>query len=275
MASSLRTALEALRAHHGVRVRRSPLDLSNNLQEKPIAKTSTLNLVRQYVMGVRGQQRSVIILVSRPACTRIAWSLFPSTASVRYRWFPSERNPADEQYHARFRVTSNSRLPRQCFSWLSSTHRVLTATLWIRRWRSSWSEATTRARHRTWPAGRLHQCGERFQTSHDLCHEASASLQGWKRLEPGSSRPPAPRVLVLLVARLPAEHNQESAGSLLLPILRNVHATVGRTGFARLPAPSADQSNSWSCGKVVTNHPSERARAAWQNRRVRDKGQAQ
>ena len=47
-----------------------------------------------------------------------------SNVSVRYRWFPSERNPADEplrrfecslQYSARFRETSNSRLPRQCW----------------------------------------------------------------------------------------------------------------------------------------------------------------
>ena len=60
-----------------------------------------------------------------------------SNASVRYRWFPSVRNSADEpprrfewtsQYHARFRETSNSRLPRQCVFWLSWTHRVLTAS---------------------------------------------------------------------------------------------------------------------------------------------------
>ena len=46
-----------------------------------------------------------------------------SSASVRHRWFPSKRNPADapprrfewsSQYHARFRGTSGSRLPRQC-----------------------------------------------------------------------------------------------------------------------------------------------------------------
>ena len=61
----------------------------------------------------------------------------------------------------------------------------------------------------------------------------------------------------------------KTPGSLLLPALRNVHAAVGRTGAARLPALSADQRNSSSRGKLVATHPSERAGAAWQNRRVR------
>ena len=59
---------------------------------------------------------------------------------------------------------------------------------------------------------------------------AIACLQGCRRLEPGSSRPPVRRVLVLLVAC--------------------------RTSF-------------WSRGQVVTAHPRERARAAWKNKRVR------
>ena len=57
MASTLRTALETPRGHHGARVRSGPLDLSRILQEK-----------HEYVMGMRGQQRSVINFVSRPAC---------------------------------------------------------------------------------------------------------------------------------------------------------------------------------------------------------------
>ena len=48
----------------------------------------------------------------------------------------------------------------------------------------------------------------------------------------------------------------------LLPALRDVHATIGRTGAARLPAPSANLRNFWSRGQVVI----QRARAAWQNR---------
>ena len=60
-----------------------------------------------------------------------------------------------------------------------------------------------------------------------------ACLQGWKRLEPGSSRPPAPRVLVLLVARWLAEHPRAHC-SPLLPVLRNEHAAALR-GFQRLP----------------------------------------
>ena len=51
----------------------------------------------------------------------------------------------------------------------------------------------------------------------------------------------------------------KTPGSPLLPAIRNAHATVRRTCDARLPAPSADQRNSQSRGKVVTSHPSERS----------------
>ena len=37
--------------------------------------------------------------------------------------------------------------------------------------------------------------------------------------------------------------NTETLGSLLLPALRQVHAAAGRTGAARLPAPSVNQRN--------------------------------
>ena len=85
---------------------------------------------------------------------------------------------------------------------------------------------------------------------------AIACLQGWKRLEPGSFRPSAPRVLALLVARWLAEHHQKLFETYMRP--------SGRTSAA-----SANQRNSWSPGQVVTIHPSERAGAARQNRRVR------
>ena len=51
---------------------RQPFALSSR---KSQSRTSALNPFRQYVMVVRGQQRSVINLVSRPACTRIVWFL--------------------------------------------------------------------------------------------------------------------------------------------------------------------------------------------------------
>ena len=94
---------------------------------------------------------------------------------------------------------------------------------------------------------------------------AIACLQGWRRLEPGSSRPPAPRVLVLLVARWLAEH-PKTHWSPLLPALRNEHAAALR-GSQLLPP--VQERNSWNRWQMVTAHPSERARAAWQNRRVR------
>ena len=86
------------------------------------------------------------------------------------------------------------------------------------------------------------------------------ALQGWKHLEPGSSRP-TPGVLMLLVARWVAQ--SKAHGSLLVRALQNVHATGKRAGAAGLPVTA------WSRGKVVAAHPSERAGAAWQDRRVR------
>ena len=85
-------------------------------RKSQFAKTSTLNSVRQYVMGVRSQQRSVINLVSRPACTRIVWSQSGLRCQCSLRWFPSERNQADEPPQRFEWLTPNSRLPRRCLS---------------------------------------------------------------------------------------------------------------------------------------------------------------
>ena len=46
----------------------SPVDLPSNLQKEPIARTSALTPVRQYVMTLHTRQRSGMILVSRPVC---------------------------------------------------------------------------------------------------------------------------------------------------------------------------------------------------------------
>ena len=91
-------------------------------------------------------------------------------------------------------------------------------------------------------------------------------LQGWKRLEPGSSRPRAPGVVVLLVARWLAEHNQKLLGLYFCLLFKTYIRPPEdwRCG----PALYAER-NSWSRGKVVTAHPSERASPARQNRRVR------
>ena len=58
--------------------------------------------------------RSVINLVTRPGsvATRIVWSCLASDANVVYRWFPSERNPADEPSR-RFEWSG---LSRRCLS---------------------------------------------------------------------------------------------------------------------------------------------------------------
>ena len=58
-------------------------------------------------------------------------------------------------------------------------------------------------------------CSELGDAVHDSLRSSPSSiacLQGWKRWEPASSRPPAPRVLGLLVARWLAEHNQKLMG---------------------------------------------------------------
>ena len=52
----------------------------------------------------------------------------------------------------------------------------------------------------------------------------------------------------------------------LLPALRNEHAAALRGFQLLLPVK---ERNSWNRGQMVTAHPSERASAAWQNRRVR------
>ena len=51
----------------GLEWRSIPLDIPSNLQEKPIAKTSTLNPVRQYVMVCAVSKGRVISLVNRRA----------------------------------------------------------------------------------------------------------------------------------------------------------------------------------------------------------------
>ena len=121
----------------------------------------------------------------------------------------------------------------------------------IRRWRSAWSGATTRARHRTWPARRLQQCGGRFQTS--LEASPPLSIASWAGSDKGTAA---------AGGSLDCGTQPKTFGSLTLPALRNVHTAVGRTSAARLPPTGA-------AGKVVTAHPSERAGAAWQNKRVR------
>ena len=65
-----------------------------------------------------------------------------------------------------------------------------------------------------------------------------ACLQGWKRLEPGASRPPAPRVLVLLVARWLAEHNEKLLGlyfCLLFETYMQPSEGLALRGFQLLP----------------------------------------
>ena len=60
---------------------------------------------------------------------------------------------------------------------------------------------------------------------------AIACLQGWKRLELGSARSAGAAGGALACRTL-----SKTPGSLLLPALRDVHATIGRTGAARLPS---------------------------------------
>ena len=89
-------------------------------------------------MGKRDHQRPVINLVSRPACTRVV-GLCLANASVRYRQFPTERDIQQTSRHAdssghRNTMRASVRLqtqggPDNVSSWMSSTHRVLTATL--------------------------------------------------------------------------------------------------------------------------------------------------
>ena len=96
----------------GARVRISPLDTSGNLQIKPIARTSTLDLLRQYAIGMRAPKVGHLSVARR--ARELCGLCFASNASVRYRWFLSDRNPADEpsrrfewtsQCHARFLET--------------------------------------------------------------------------------------------------------------------------------------------------------------------------
>ena len=80
----------------------------------------------------------------------------------------------------------------------------------------------------------------------------------------GSSRPPAPSILVLLVARWLLPNTQELIGlHLCLLFESNMPPRCEASSSFR------QSRKSWSRGQMVTGHPSERARAAWQNRRVR------
>ena len=45
---------------------------------------------------------------------------------------------------------------------------------------------------------------------------SSAALAGWKRMEPGASRPPAPRESVVLVAYWLCDHNQSLLAFMIL-----------------------------------------------------------
>ena len=193
----------------------------------------------------------------------------PAFVTGGFRWIaiqqtsPSRRFEWSSQYHARFRLTSYSRLPRRCLfldeldpssadshavqrveteksllgqAAAEAANRAMKASArppeftLDERWRSTPSPTTSEPRlsqpgrasmlgcssitrtmylqslrlllcwlarptiphdwtaptwdqtltvyfvwsydHRTWPARRLQQCGGRFQTSHDLCHEA-------------------------------------------------------------------------------------------------------
>ena len=89
--------------------------------EKPFAGTSSLNPVRQKMSWVCAASKGRSSIWSPDVHASLCGLCLAFDASVRYRWFPSESNPADEpsrrfewsaQYHARFRKTSSSRLPR-------------------------------------------------------------------------------------------------------------------------------------------------------------------
>ena len=110
----------SVRAHRGARVRSRPLDLSSNLQEEPIARTSTLNLVSDSWVCAASKGRSPIWSVAGRA-RELCGLCLAANAIVRYQWFPSERHPADgpsrrfewsSQYQASFRVHQTQHCPR-------------------------------------------------------------------------------------------------------------------------------------------------------------------
>ena len=88
---------------------------------------------------------------------------------------------------------------------------------------------------------------------------AIACLHGWKRLEPTSAQGTG-TVGGSWACRTPQNLSVSTSAC-------SLKRTCGRA--ARRPAPSANHKNFWSQGQMVTTHPSERARAAWQIRRVR------
>ena len=73
---------------------------------------------------------------------------------------------------------------------------------------------------------------------------AIACLQGWKRLEPGSSRSPAPRVLVLLVARWLAEQHQQLLGLYFCLLFETYMRPSERLALARLPSVRRERGSS-------------------------------
>ena len=79
-------------------------------------------------MGMRIHQRTVMNF-RRPACTRVVWSLLCLQCQRSLSASPSRRFEWSSQYHARFRVTSHSRLPRRCFVLDEFDASVLTGTL--------------------------------------------------------------------------------------------------------------------------------------------------
>ena len=94
-------------------------------------------------------------------------------------------------------------------------------------------------------------CSEVGDAVHDSLRSSPSSiacLQGWKRWEPASSRPPAPRVLGLLVARWFAEHNQKLMGLYFWLLFETYMRRLTLRGFQLLRpiANSTGAAGRWS-----------------------------
>ena len=84
-----------------------------------------------------------------------------------------------------------------------------------------------------------------------------ACLLGWRRLESRAYHTPASRVLIRLLVRWSSGHHH------------SIHSTDRKTGTARRPVHSATRSHSRNRGKRVVTRSCKRAKAAWQQRRLR------
>ena len=121
------------------RIMKQPFGHIEPSAEKPFAGTSSLNPVRQNVMGVRGLQRSVINLVGRPTCTGVCVvSVFPlmpvfAIGGSRQSLIQQTSRHEDSSGHYDTMRVSARIQARDCrdtnWFWMSSAHRVLTATL--------------------------------------------------------------------------------------------------------------------------------------------------